>query len=218
MTDQLKRKYDEIAAYIYSFCKKMGCTPNGKLTGLCCDHFTCDLMQEQAGQKFEIELDFEKMNTFVNSGHCIVPPHLRPLCSVHACERLQLWAPGFFDKWMRMREVIEEMEYRERKKMSKKVKRETFKVGDKVCWSSQAGSYWKKKEGVVIRVVGAGEPCNCTGDEMAEFDTTAVGCFSRDHESYVVSVTSNKAGRIPKLYRPVVGRLKLVESVGSANE
>ena len=83
----------------------------------------------------------------------------------------------------------------------------SFKIGDKVTWSSQAQSYEKEKLGVVIEVVEPGQRPN-----RAEFEDLyrGSGCgFGRDHVSYVVRVATGKAGKgKPKHYWPRASALK----------
>lgn len=93
--------------------------------------------------------------------------------------------------------------------MAKKIERETFQVGDKVFWSSQAGGGWTKKEGVVHRVISAGQTCNLTSEEL-KFSCQVDSSFPRDHESYLVVVPGKTEKSKSKLYRPVVSNLKRV--------
>lgn len=76
----------------------------------------------------------------------------------------------------------------------------TFEVGDAVEWSSQSGSYSKKKTGVVEQVIPSG--CRPT-------DVRRCG-FARDHESYVVKVRN-------KLYWPRVSALSMAAVTAATN-
>lgn len=69
----------------------------------------------------------------------------------------------------------------------------TFKVGDRVRWTSQAGGYTRAKVGVVERIV---PPKGQAGLKVTQF-------CQRDHESYIVRV--NGRG----LYWPLVSKLEL---------
>ena len=78
-------------------------------------------------------------------------------------------------------------------------KRLTWKVGDKVKWSSQAQGASLTKIGIVVAVIPkGGRP------------TGIKGCgWGRDHESYVVEVAPKAGSRAKsKAYWPVVSLLK----------
>lgn len=84
-----------------------------------------------------------------------------------------------------------------------------MKIGDRVKWSSQAGSYTKEKIGTVVGVVPAGEVVNPVGmrKHFADYHPTCHelmfdGYSKRDHESYLVLVERGKAKA--KLYWPLV--------------
>ena len=75
----------------------------------------------------------------------------------------------------------------------------TFKINDRVKWSSQAQSYWRLKVGTVVEVVPAGQ----------EPVTKPKGAgFARRHESYIVEVPGKTPKAKAKLYWPVVSVLK----------
>lgn len=79
-----------------------------------------------------------------------------------------------------------------------------FQSGDHVKWKSQAGSYTKKKEGVILYVIPAGiHPRDIPGaaDEVRD-----IGLMHRKEESYIVRVQS-------KVYWPRTCHLQLVRSV-----
>ncbi len=89
-----------------------------------------------------------------------------------------------------------------------------FHVGDTVTWRSQAGGSTKTKTGVVIRVLDPGEslrPSVIFGlakTHNAVSIKTAAG-LPRSHTSYLVSVAAPGRKAKPKLYWPVVSRLRL---------
>ncbi len=93
--------------------------------------------------------------------------------------------------------------------MGKKIERQTFKIGDQVFWESQAAGSWTRKEGVVHRVIPAGQHCHLTDYEMDRFSCQVDSSFPRDHENYLVVVWFTST-RKSKIYRPVVSRLKKV--------
>ena len=90
-----------------------------------------------------------------------------------------------------------------------------LEVGDRVEWSSQAGGYYKKKEGKVILIVPGGVPPHRVMFEnivTAKFVTSAIDSRTcvRKEVSYVVEVAAKGSGR-PHLYWPVVSNLKKID-------
>ena len=80
ITPELEKLYQEMYELTNPKCGEC------RVPFSCCDKFTCEMVQEYAaeqGQKFErngtdgMFLDI--------SGKCRIPPHLRPLCTVHVC-------------------------------------------------------------------------------------------------------------------------------------
>ena len=69
----------------------------------------------------------------------------------------------------------------------------TFKVGDRVRWTSQAGGYTRAKVGVVERIVPANGQAGLKGTQFSR----------RDHDSYIVRVKGRG------LYWPLVSKLEL---------
>lgn len=94
--------------------------------------------------------------------------------------------------------------------MGKKIERQTFKINDRVFWASQAAGSWTKKEGVVHRVIPAGQFCHLTSDEVTNFSCQVDSSSPRDHENYLVLVPGRTENSKSKIYRPVVSRLKKV--------
>lgn len=112
--ERLIKKYEEIAAYIYGYCQKLGCVPayasKKQVLGLCCDSSLCELIQDNLRSRgIKLKLN-PRTGTFVKHNHCIVPPHLRPLCTVHACDRLQCFAGHqFMQKFLRLRNELDQL-------------------------------------------------------------------------------------------------------------
>lgn len=110
MTEELKQKYAEIAEYVKSFCTKLRCLPyNAEKLGLCCNNMMCQMAVQEA-EMFGVKLELPEGETFIKGSECSVPPHIRRLCSVHACDRLQLFAPEFMEKYLKLRSEICELE------------------------------------------------------------------------------------------------------------
>jgi hypothetical protein len=68
-----------------------------------------------------------------------------------------------------------------------------FQIGDIVIWTSKAGGNTKKKIGVVIEVVPAGQT-----------PTTCVNLSTRRHESYVILVPRKSRARRNKSLKPSI--------------
>lgn len=88
-----------------------------------------------------------------------------------------------------------------------------FQVGATVQWTSQAGSYSKRKTGEVVLAVPKGKSVHRLLDENPdlkdlprEFDG-----ISRNHESYVIRVKGASPAAKDRLYWPLVSLLKAAE-------
>lgn len=82
---------------------------------------------------------------------------------------------------------------------------EKIELGTKVEWKSQAGGVTKKKQGLVVHVVPAGQAAEMNnGDFSIEFDLPAK---PRPEESYIVRVENVRKGRAG-LYWPPASKLK----------
>jgi hypothetical protein len=82
--------------------------------------------------------------------------------------------------------------------MSQQIYKHTFKVGDVVRWSSQAGGFSKEKKGTIIEVVPADrQPIKVNSNS------------TRRHESYVVEVPRESGRKTlkPEAYWPVRSQL-----------
>lgn len=93
-----------------------------------------------------------------------------------------------------------------------------FKVGDLVEWTSQANGRTTTKRGEVFYIVKPWEnPAvthfNCDADNEVMFDGGIVG---RGHESYLVSVKNGN--KKPRMYWPVVSRLRVYADVGVSQQ
>ena len=74
----------------------------------------------------------------------------------------------------------------------------TFKIGDRVHWTSQAAGIEQTKVGVVIAVVPPGVPAALRD---------AGG--PREHESYIVKASILGGGNRERKYWPLVSKLEL---------
>lgn len=88
-----------------------------------------------------------------------------------------------------------------------------MKVGDVVSWESQASGAVKKKTGVIVAVVPAKHNARIILGDFKDCQWAWGGGFSRNHESYLVSVKTGKSEEAKKtIYWPRVSSLKMEES------
>jgi hypothetical protein len=110
MTNETKALWREMAdmteAKCREHCSDMGC---------CCSPIYCEMAAKamrKAGHEFPL-MPFGK--TFVVDGKCIVPPHFRPLCSLHQCKisglGLDLKDPEWTKRYFELREKLEMPDY-----------------------------------------------------------------------------------------------------------
>lgn len=77
ITPELEKLYREMYELTNPKCGEC------KIPFSCCDPFTCEMVKEFAaeqGKHFEL-ID----GMFLEDNACIIPPHLRPLCTLHVC-------------------------------------------------------------------------------------------------------------------------------------
>jgi hypothetical protein len=88
----------------------------------CCSLEYC-LMAKDIAKERGVELEETKeirspRLPFMSEGGCVVPPHLRPLCTMHTCKMNSLgFEPGdpeFTDQWHDLVSQISELEMKER--------------------------------------------------------------------------------------------------------
>jgi len=81
--DELVSMYAELASITAKACAaRNGCLNDGK-RGMCCEEEICLMVRSRAAD-WGVELDGDP--PYNSDGPCRVPPHLRPICSVHQCE------------------------------------------------------------------------------------------------------------------------------------
>ena len=77
----------------------------------CCDPDYCAEARRYALDRWGAELEGAdgRLPFLTPDGHCIVPPHMRPLCTAHVCDRAyegSEFAEAYFD----LRDAIGELE------------------------------------------------------------------------------------------------------------
>jgi len=105
MTPKLKALYEEIAALTKPKCGQCR-VPHG-----CCNKHQCELTERYAA---EMGVMLQRTDhpdlPFLGKDGCVVPPHHRPICSVHVCEN-HIWSSEeFHDKYFQLRDAICQLE------------------------------------------------------------------------------------------------------------
>ena len=78
--------YADIASMTLDFCKNE-CDKYCDCKYRCCDNKYCLAAKRFAKEKYDTELSptGNKELLYMDEHGCIVPPYLRPICSLHAC-------------------------------------------------------------------------------------------------------------------------------------
>lgn len=89
MGDQLPILYQRIAAMTAPSCQG-GAGECAKFAGnkyRCCERQYCEMARKFAKEKYSIDLQETGSPDlpFMGEAGCVVPPHLRPVCSLHVC-------------------------------------------------------------------------------------------------------------------------------------
>jgi len=96
--------WQEMADHTYKKCKE-----KCHNLGSCCSGEYCDLAAEFVKLK---GINPPPM-PFIQNGKCIIPPHLRPLCTVHQCEISGLGGdpkdPEWTNKYFELRDKLNEL-------------------------------------------------------------------------------------------------------------
>lgn len=95
----LVRLYAEMAALTRQQC--------GQCLTYCCNDYYCEQTAKYAtSMGVTLQRTDHPKIPFLGPDGCIVPPHLRPICSVHICEKL-LWKDRQFSKkYFKLRDRI----------------------------------------------------------------------------------------------------------------
>jgi hypothetical protein len=85
VSDQLPILYQQMADITKPFCDA-GCAQFKGNQYRCCEKKYCELARRFAREHYEIELeDTGHAIPFMGPRGCTVAPHLRPICTMHAC-------------------------------------------------------------------------------------------------------------------------------------
>lgn len=109
MCNKLKQLWQDMANHTKAKCLK-----TCKLgMGYCCSSEYCEmalLNMKEAGEKLPLK-------TLDENGNCVIPPHFRPLCSLHQCKiasvGIDVDDPEWTDKYFELRDNISKEQEKE---------------------------------------------------------------------------------------------------------
>lgn len=104
--DTLIKYYQEMAQFTREMCD---CDFS---VYSCCDPGYCSIAKEWAKSVWNVALlpTGDSKLPFMGKNGCVVSPHLRPLCTVHICEKFLL-DPAKSTQYFILREAIEDLEW-----------------------------------------------------------------------------------------------------------
>jgi len=99
------------------------CATACRLPRTCCSPEYCTMAMQIAKEDWGIDLSDQVQDhptlPFMGSNGCVLPPHLRPLCTLHTCDingmgfkRNPKTDPEWDEKYWKLREEIEELEFK----------------------------------------------------------------------------------------------------------
>lgn len=84
------------------------CANECNLPHSCCDPMYCEGAIDYAKKHWDVELqrtEHPKLPMMGEDG-CTVPPHLRPMCTVHVCEKHYMLDIGFAQEYFDLRDRL----------------------------------------------------------------------------------------------------------------
>lgn len=108
---ELKVLYQKMSELTEPECRKC------RVPQSCCDEFYCNLAAAHALEEgVVLEKTGHPKLPFMGPEGCIVPPHLRPLCTLHVCS-IQAYGckpddAEFTKQYFNLRDMIEDLELR----------------------------------------------------------------------------------------------------------
>ena len=103
---QLNDLYRQMAQLTYDKCKQ-----ECEILGSCCSQLYCYMAVDKALKTENLILDVSNKRIPLLDGNnqCKAPPHLRPLCTLHICEKF-FWNKEFLNAYFDLRDRINELE------------------------------------------------------------------------------------------------------------
>lgn len=116
LEEEQQKLFEEIAALTKEECRQC------RIPFSCCDSFHCEIARDYAKEYHNIDLQVTnfpnpKKLLFMSAEGCVVPPYLRPNCSLHTCSISSIGFNSEFpkewtDKYFDLRNKIEDNEYK----------------------------------------------------------------------------------------------------------
>ena len=92
------------------------CSHSCRVPRSCCSLEYCQMAQEIAREHWQTEITPFGNGMFLGDKGCVVPPHMRPLCTFHTCAvnslGQKLGDPKWNRRYFRLRAVIEGLEWK----------------------------------------------------------------------------------------------------------
>lgn len=117
LNDRLMKLYEEMSQHTKHRCgSKAKCRVSTQ--NRCCDEFYCRVAKEWAKEKWNVDLEptGHPELPFMGKDGCVVPPHMRPICTVHDCQinsyGFDPQQPNWTKIYFRIRGEIEHLELR----------------------------------------------------------------------------------------------------------
>lgn len=113
---QLKQLFRDMSDLTAPECgSKCRCTSPTR----CCDAMYCEMAVDFAKQFWGEDIrhlgNDDEHIPFLGPGGCVLPPHFRPLCTLHTCEinsfGIKRNDPTWTKRYFELREQIEEVQY-----------------------------------------------------------------------------------------------------------
>lgn len=107
MTHTLESVFKDLAAHTAPACGSC------RLAHACCNTGQCEATLALAKEDFGVDLTPLKTNhptlPFLGATGCVVPPHLRPICSVHVCEKHLEAETPWTNRYWELRDIADDL-------------------------------------------------------------------------------------------------------------
>lgn len=121
LNDRLIKAYQELYLFTKEKCKDCRIAKVSQFR--CCSPEYCEMAAEWAKDRWGVVLQAVPLPPqprnvlggtllFMGPEGCIVPPHMRPYCTMHLCEHLYMADMKTYAEYMKLREKIDLLEYK----------------------------------------------------------------------------------------------------------
>ena len=115
LRESLEAAYQKMAGLTKPKCGGSGCAPYKP--GRCCERMYCEMAKSIAMDEYGVDLEYVDSAAdvpFLKDGACVVPPHMRPLCTLHTCKISAIGCdptdPTWTKEYFALRDQIEHLE------------------------------------------------------------------------------------------------------------